>query len=605
MRYQKLNELSKSFKNELNQLYKDMDNPIILQGLNIANLPNNSQAKTAITDRIVSLRASSVENELKKLNLSKEKIKEINSNLYDYVSKFYIDRFTKMLNLISQDELLSEFEMELLWGVHRIGIAITNMQKVWQSHIIDGINEEFGLKFPTIAQAMKFIGDNALYQLSSDGSKCDRVYGAVVKDGSKYKMVPYITAFASECEAVVSEFENTINSLKPLAKSNQDKAYIIYLEALKSAFNERDNDKVISKWQDAERAWMQTRSAIQIGHPLEYYEDAYTHAVALEWDIRLSSQSDIDEDKLKNNIKDSFDKIYSQIEPKNPNMVSLVHSNIDKTQLYISAPMLYYGAEFNGLFSAQVVPNDELVSSECGKKIFAFVDFVYQNSKAKPFMKLASEIFDREFLDYGREILFKNEKIWKRVYEISTIGHEFGHILFMDSDSENLMNIGGEFKFIEEYKATTGGLINFFLHEEKELILPVFYELIKRSIGLIAWQKVVETRAYYCEGLINLSLLFRAGVLSFDGVRLLLDFNYQSYEKFKNLALQNYINLADFYTKKLNASEFLAKFAYFDGEVYLPTDIEVANFVKHYYSRYEAIGNEIDESDEWQKWQNA
>ncbi|MCR8679771.1 MULTISPECIES: invasion protein CiaB [Campylobacter] len=605
MKYQKLNELSKSFKNELNQLYKDMDNPIILQGLNIANLPNNSQAKTAITDRIVSLRASSVENELKKLNLSKEKIKEINSNLYDYVSKFYIDRFTKMLNLISQDELLSEFEMELLWGVHRIGIAITNMQKVWQSHIIDGINEEFGLKFPTIAQAMKFIGDNALYQLSSDGLKCDRVYGAVVKDGSKYKMVPYITAFASECEAVVSEFENTINSLKPLAKSNQDKAYIIYLEALKSAFNERDNDKVISKWQDAERAWMQTRSAIQIGHPLEYYEDAYTHAVALEWDIRLSSQSDIDENKLKNNIKDSFDQIYSQIEPKNSNMASLVHSNIDKTQLYICAPMLYYGAEFNGLFSAQVVPNDEIVSGECGKKIFAFVDFVYQSSKAKPFMKLASEIFDKEFLDYGREILFNNEKIWKQVYEISTIGHEFGHILFMDSDSENLMNIGGEFKFIEEYKATTGGLVNFFLHEKNELILPVFAELIKRSVGLIAWQKVVETRAYYCEGLIHLSLLFRAGVLSFDGVRLVVDFNYQSYEKFKNLALQNYINLADFYTKKLNASEFLAKFAYFDGEIYLPTDIEVANFVKHYYSRYEAIGNEIDESDEWQKWQNA
>ena len=57
-------------------------------------------------------------------------------------------------------------------------------------------------------------------------------------------------------------------------------------------------------------------------------------------------------------------------------MAALVHSNIDKTQLYISTPMLYYGAEFNGLFSAQVVPNDEKVSGECGKKIFAFVDFV-------------------------------------------------------------------------------------------------------------------------------------------------------------------------------------------------------------------------------------
>ena len=44
--------------------------------------------------------------------------------------------------------------------------------------------------------------------------------------------------------------------------------------------------------------------------------------------------------------------------------------------------------------------------------------------------------------------------------------------------------------------------------------------------------------------------------------------------------------------------------AYFDGEIYLPNDDEVANFVKYYYNRYEMIGNEIDESGEWQKWQN-
>ncbi|MDY6134298.1 invasion protein CiaB, partial [Campylobacter lanienae] len=451
MSYKRLNEISKSFKNELNQLYKDMDNPIILQGLKIANLPNNSQTKIAITDRIVSLRTTSVENELKRLGLDKGQIREVNSNLYDFVSKFYIDRFAKMLNLVSQEGLLSEFEMELLWSVHRVGIVITNMHKVWQRHIIEGINDEFETKFDNISQAMKFINDNELYQLS-DGLKCDRVYGAVIKDIDGYKMTPYMLAFPSECGAVVSELQNSINSLKSLAKSDQDMAYIEYFEALKLAFSECENDRVISKWQDAERAWMQTRSAIQIGHPLEYYEDTYTHAVALEWDVRLSDQSGIDEGELKNQIKDSFDQIYSQIEPKNSNMASLVHSNIDKTQLYICAPMLYYGAEFNGLFSAQVVPNDEIVSGEYGKKIFAFVDFVYQSSKAKPFMKLASEIFDKEFLDYGREILFNNEKIWKQVYEISTIGHEFGHILFMDSDSENLMNIGGEFKFIEEYK---------------------------------------------------------------------------------------------------------------------------------------------------------
>lgn len=604
MRYKKLNEISKSFKNGLNSLYKDMDNPIILNGLKIANLTPTNTTKLAMVSRIVDLKFQGIENELKKLNLSKEQIKNINLNLYDYVSEFYINAFDSMLKQVNDENLLDDFEMELLWSVHRIGIAITKMQKIWQHHIIDEINEEFESKFSSIAQAMKFISQNGLYQIDSDGLRCDRVYGAVIKSNDSYKMVPYMVAFKEECSAVVEEFENSIKMLKPLSKTSQDSAYISYLEALKIAFKESDNNLVVARWQDAERVWMQTRGAIQIGHPLEYYEDAYTHAVALEWDIRLSGDGGVNEQGLKDSIKDSFDQIYSKTGVKNSNMAALVHSNIDKTQLYISTPMLYYGAEFNGLFSAQVVPNDEKVSGECGKKIFAFVDFVYQSSKAKPFMKLASEIFDKQFLDYGREILFKNEKIWKQVYEISTIGHEFGHILFMDSDSENIMNTGGEFKFIEEYKATTGGLVNFFLHEVQELKMPVFAELIKRSVGLMAWQKVAETRAYYCEGLIHLDLLFKAGVLSFNGAKLSVKFDIQSYEAFKVLVMQNYINLATHYAKKLNASEFLAIFAKFDGEVYLPTDSIVAEFVKYYYSRYEAIGNEIDDSNEWQKWQN-
>ncbi|MBR2221936.1 MAG: hypothetical protein IJ972_02960, partial [Campylobacter sp.] len=94
MRYKKLNEISKSFKNELNQLYKDMDNPIILNGLKIANLTPTNTTKLAMVSRIVDLKFQGIENELKKLGKTKEQISNVESNLYDFVSKFYIDRFS-------------------------------------------------------------------------------------------------------------------------------------------------------------------------------------------------------------------------------------------------------------------------------------------------------------------------------------------------------------------------------------------------------------------------------------------------------------------------------------------------------------------------------
>ncbi|MBP3676135.1 MAG: hypothetical protein J6I71_06640, partial [Campylobacter sp.] len=140
MRYKKLNEISKSFKNELNQLYKDMDNPIILNGLKIANLTPTNTTKLAMVSRIVDLKFQGIENELKKLGKTKEQISNVESNLYDFVSKFYIDRFYNLLKQIKDEDILTPFEMALLEGIHNIGIAITNMQKIWHKHIICDIN---------------------------------------------------------------------------------------------------------------------------------------------------------------------------------------------------------------------------------------------------------------------------------------------------------------------------------------------------------------------------------------------------------------------------------------------------------------------------------
>ncbi len=79
---------------------------------------------------------------------------------------------------------------------------------------------------------------------------------------------------------------------------------------------------------------------------------------------------------------------------------SIVSKNIDaidRTQLYIGKPMLFYGAEFNGLFSAQVVPNDEIVSAEFGTRRYSYADFVLESSRAKPIMQISVRFLWNDF----------------------------------------------------------------------------------------------------------------------------------------------------------------------------------------------------------------
>ena len=47
----------------------------------------------------------------------------------------------------------------------------------------------------------------------------------------------------------------------------------------------------------------------------------------------------------------------------------------------------------------------------------------------------------------------------------------------------------------------------------------------------------------------------------------------------------------------------MEKFCQKDELSYLPKDEECKKFVEHFYARYEAIGNDVDDSGEWQRWQ--
>ncbi|TKX32349.1 invasion protein CiaB [Campylobacter aviculae] len=606
--FKEIAKLIKKHKKDINLFYKLLDlkewGEYFERLVQLSELKKDKTTLLAILKRLIDLKEENLVQEWKKNNFKEEKIVELKHKFYLEVKQFYELEHQNLINEIADKKLLNEFYQTLIQGVHNIGVVINAFEISWTKEIIEKNNKILASQFPNLNDAISFLQKNGLYQTTPQGEICERSYGILIRIGNLWKFVPYARFFENETLKLEFAFDEMIDKLKIFAKEQDEIAYIKYFEKLKAAFCEKDESKIIGAWQEAELAWMDVRSPLQVGHPLEYYEDHYTHAVALEWDIRLEDESDFNALNFSNEIKQSFIRVYENINIEDEKLKKEVLNNIDKTQLYICTPMIFYGAELKGLFSAQVVPNDEFVSNIAGKKIFAFLNFVYENALTQPFMKIASEVFDKEFLTYGREILFFKEDIWKRVYEISTIGHEFGHIFFIANDSEKKMNKSGFFKNIEEYKATTGGLVNFFFNEEENLKMPVFHDLIKRSISLIAWQKVDEVQPYYTEGLIHLSLLFQSGVLSFKDNQLKINFNLEFYEKFKLIALNTYYELARHYVLKLDAKDFLNHFCNIENEVFMPVLLECREFVQFYYSLYEKIGNEVDDSGEFEYYKS-
>mgnify|MGYP000503971829 CR=1 FL=1 len=334
---------------------------------------------------------------------------------------------------------------------------------------------------------------------------------------------------------------------------------------------------------------MAVTTPLQVGHPLEYYEDHYRKAVALEWDLRIVNPKLQEGSPTRENIKNFATQMAEGFDENAQSTMVKNVTQVDETQLYIGQPILYYAAEFNGLFSAQVVPNDEQVSAELGKKIFAYADFVMESKKSKPIMKLSVETMGEDFVKAQRKLIDTDPKLWQEIYDISTVGHEYGHILWIDSDTETKMNGTGQFKNIEEFKATSGGLMAFFHNEREALKKHIVDDVVSRAVGLMAWREVGEVLPYYCEGLIHLDILFASGIITYDGQ---IKIDYSKYDVMKEAYQNAYKNLAKNYLEKVDANVYLSEYAQKVEGVYLPVNDTIRDFVQHYYARYKEIGQQ-------------
>ena len=571
-RDEKINGYFKKCPDDIRELFE-----AILREL---GLEINDENLLALKKRFFHLREDSIINLLRKGNFSEDEIKEIQLDLYELTKNFWIKEHEKLIEDIAP--FIGPFYAEILRGVHKIGIAFSKWQPHWTKHIIHTVNEDLSLEFAgDEAKIMTYLIEKDLLDKVNE-KLSERCYSVLVKtDEGNYVVKTYAEVFEEEVNEAVNAVDELILALEDLSDEYKLQ-WILYFNALKTALLERKRGEAIKKWAAVDKIWMDIKSPVQVGHPLEYYEDKYRKAVALELDVRIKNP------KLKSEVKDSIVKMYKKY-CKDEKLLKTALFNIEKTQLYISTPATFYGAEFNGLFSAQVVPNDEEVSAEKGKKIFAFVDKVYEDIKARPKMTLSYEILGKEFMDKFYKNLEDKEK-FVRVYDITTIGHEFGHILWVDENSESVMNKSGMFKNIEEFKATSGGLMAFFENEDAKLIDAVLDDTIKRAVGLIAWMEVDEVLPYYIEGLIHLTGLFESGVIRFNGKN--LEYDYSKYNELKKWYKNTYLDLADIYVKKEDAKKFLDKFVYKDKN-YFPINKNADNFVKYYYQRYKEIGDKI------------
>lgn len=608
---QKIYDYLSEKKKEVNKLYEFLENSefekleIIDAMANKLELPMSDDLRVALVGRLVSLRDDSFVQVLKKRELSEEKIITLVEIAYKFVAEFWNNYHNETIAFIQNQNLLTPFYREVFKGVYNVGLSMTVWQSSWTAYIINGINKELSTKFGSDEKVMEYLESNNLFDFGHDEMVADRSYSVLVKEDENYKSEAYIKAFKKEVLSVIDALEEFSDAIIELEDEvyGQKWQYVKYIQSLITAFSEKRTDRLVHYWSEVDRAWMDITTPIQIGHPLEYYEDHYRKAVALEWDIRLANPAYQSENQRAKKLKQMSNEIYQAIdsEGKYKDVFDFCQKSLDKVQLYIGRPALFFGAEYNGLFSAQVVPNDEKISKELGKKIFAFSDEILQTQRAKPFLKLSNEIFGQEFLTAERNFLFKNTKDWHRVYDITTIGHEFGHILWCDEATESVMNKSGNFKNIEEFKATTGGLVSFFMNssDESELERYVISDTIKRAVGLIGWMEVDEVQPYYCEGLIHLNGLFTSGVLSFDEEKkkLAIDTSGMKIKLLKDWYISVYSSLALHYLEKNDATIWLNQFATKGDKYFLPNNENLKIFVLFYFDKYKQMGTELDFSD--------
>jgi len=644
MNTQKIINLQNKIFSEVKNLWEISEkwtksNEILDTFLDELNMKKTPENRFIAYSRISELRVESLElyldNKQKEIEEFNKKLgknipnklkdkREILNKAYNYVVRIYIDLQEKFIYELEKIPLSKSFpqrEKDFLlvifkW-VLKVWKAFNKFMPVWENHIIKQ-NEILDKKFNWDSEKiMQFLREKKLLEVDDKWNETDRSYSVL----KAWKIMSYFEAFWNEVNSIVVALQDFIeNFIENLEKiENEEKQnYINYLTVIKEAFLEKDIKKLLFKWQKVDEAWMEIKGPMQISHPLEFYEDKYRKAVAPEWDLRILDIETLTS-KVKENISEMYEKLYEEFDKeKYKESYNFSKDNFNRVQLYISEPVLYFGAELNWMFSAQVVPNDEVVSEKFWKKIFAFPKMVLESKKKAPLMRLTKEVLGKELLEDYIKIL-DEDRLFFEIYDIETIGHEFGHTLWLTKNTEVEMNKKTwNFKNIEEFKATAGGLVAYFMSpypnlslqgrkEQKKFDKNLIIMHLVRTIWLLKYREVAEVLPYYNEALIHLEIMLESKIFKIEshpnhllkgegtkGFKIKLNWSIENYENLKKNYIKHYKKLIQIYLDKRDAWEFLFDYVITDKNGNnISKNKKLREFWEYYYDLYKKIGNEV------------
>ncbi len=566
--------------------------------LNTLGLEKNSETRFATSARICSKHFEPLDIYLEKIWKSRQERDILFEASYIYVSQYYQKLQKKMLDNIRDQKLLPDFYMCIFTYTHKLWKLYSDLFLKWNRKLLFEQNRSLEEKFEQDSDAiLASLQEHNLFDTGHHSERADRCYSLLIEKNWKLLSQTYAAVFPQEVGDILSMYDEFIGVLLKLNDEVYDakEKYIKYFKAIKLALWELDPNLCVEKWTDVDIAWMAINTPVQPGHMMEYYEDKYRKAVAIEFDLRLDDPS-LFTSTVSEDIEAMYETMYDEIGRDNfPESYKYSLQNQKSVGLHIWAPVLQYGAFLCGAYSAQVVPNDDEVSKVHGKKIFAFPKFVLESKRLAPKMKLDTKIFSQEILEKYYDFLHRNDESFYKVYDTETIGHEFGHTLWLTPGCEVKMNESGQFKNIEEFKATAGGLVAYFFSASIELNEVLLLDHIMRCVKMMRYRGVEDVTPYYCECLIHLHILFESEIISYESGKIELHNTDENFETLKNLYTATYTQQIFTYLNQMDAMNFLGEFTLKEEGIFFPKDKDVRKFIDTYYKLYKKIGNDIQE----------